>query len=134
MFGTTLIRTARNVVLMADSYEDLPLVYSCSGCSSAAQMANVLAVELDRERIAEMSCIAGVGATSDHSSTQRRPGGRYSSSTVVRSNVPGRVSNNTTWNPTVTSTSQNRGFRRNIIPTTTTTKQQICTPIWSSKQ
>ncbi len=39
----------------------LPLVYSCSGCSSAAQMANHLALKLDRERVAEMSCIAGVG-------------------------------------------------------------------------
>jgi uncharacterized metal-binding protein len=38
-----------------------PLVYSCSGCSSAAQMANYLAVRLDRLGIAEMSCIAGVG-------------------------------------------------------------------------
>ncbi len=38
-----------------------PLVYSCSGCSSAAQMANHLALQLDRERLAEMSCIAGVG-------------------------------------------------------------------------
>ena len=46
---------------MTDDYDDLPLVYSCSGCSSAAQMANDLAVRLDRERHAEMSCIAGVG-------------------------------------------------------------------------
>ncbi len=38
-----------------------PLVYSCSGCSSAAQLANHLAVRLDREGLAEMSCIAGVG-------------------------------------------------------------------------
>ena len=38
-----------------------PIVYSCSGCSSAAQMANYLAVQLDRKGIAEMSCIAGVG-------------------------------------------------------------------------
>lgn len=40
---------------------DLPLVYSCSGCSSAAQLANHLAVRLDRAEEAEMSCIAGVG-------------------------------------------------------------------------
>jgi uncharacterized metal-binding protein len=42
---------------------DLPLVYSCSGCSSAAQMANhlALALALDRAGVAEMSCIAGVG-------------------------------------------------------------------------
>lgn len=39
----------------------LPLVYSCSGCSSSAQLANDLALALDRERVAEMSCIAGVG-------------------------------------------------------------------------
>ncbi|HET9431916.1 MAG TPA: putative zinc-binding protein [Chitinophagaceae bacterium] len=38
-----------------------PIVYSCSGCSSAAQMANYLAVQLDRKDLAEMSCIAGVG-------------------------------------------------------------------------
>lgn len=42
-------------------YCNLPLVYSCSGCSSAAQLANSLAVRLDRDRLAEMSCIAGVG-------------------------------------------------------------------------
>ena len=38
-----------------------PLVYSCSGCSSAAQMANYLALRLDRRGMAEMSCIVGVG-------------------------------------------------------------------------
>lgn len=44
----------------------LPLVYSCSGCSSAAQMANHLAVQLDRRGVAEMSCIAGVGGDVPH--------------------------------------------------------------------
>lgn len=39
----------------------LPLVYSCSGCSSAAQLANHAAVRLDREGLVEMSCIAGLG-------------------------------------------------------------------------
>ncbi len=39
----------------------LPLVYSCSGASSAAQMANHIAVRLDRLGVADMSCIAGVG-------------------------------------------------------------------------
>lgn len=38
-----------------------PIVYSCSGCSSAAQMANYVAICLDRAQHAEMSCIAGVG-------------------------------------------------------------------------
>jgi uncharacterized metal-binding protein len=41
--------------------QETPLVYSCSGCSSAAQMANHLALRLDRDGAAEMSCIAGVG-------------------------------------------------------------------------
>jgi len=39
----------------------LPLVYSCSGCSSAAQTSNDVAIALDRKKLAEMSCIAGVG-------------------------------------------------------------------------
>lgn len=39
----------------------LPLVYSCSGSSNVAQLANAIAVRLDREGRAEMSCIAGVG-------------------------------------------------------------------------
>ncbi len=39
----------------------LPLVYACSGCSSAAQLANQVALQLDRRGAAEMSCIAGVG-------------------------------------------------------------------------
>jgi uncharacterized metal-binding protein len=39
----------------------LSLVYSCSGCSDAAQLANQLALRLDRAGLAEMSCIAGVG-------------------------------------------------------------------------
>jgi len=39
----------------------LPLVYACSGCSNVAQLANTLAVRLDRSGLAEMSCIVGVG-------------------------------------------------------------------------
>jgi uncharacterized metal-binding protein len=41
--------------------QEMPIVYSCSGCSSAAQMANYIAIQLDRKHIGEMSCIAGVG-------------------------------------------------------------------------
>lgn len=37
------------------------LVYSCSGSSNVAQLANYVAVRLDRLGIAEMSCIVGVG-------------------------------------------------------------------------
>jgi uncharacterized metal-binding protein len=46
---------------MPFSKRELPLVYSCSGCSNAAQTANQVALELDRRGLAEMSCIAGVG-------------------------------------------------------------------------
>lgn len=37
------------------------LVYACSGCSTAAQMANRIALWMDAAGEAEMSCIAGVG-------------------------------------------------------------------------
>jgi uncharacterized metal-binding protein len=43
------------------STKSLPLVYSCSGCSNVAQLANTIALRLDRADLAEMSCIAGVG-------------------------------------------------------------------------
>lgn len=46
---------------MSHDYDTKPLVYACSGCSNVAQLANDLAVVLDREGLAEMSCIAGVG-------------------------------------------------------------------------
>lgn len=38
-----------------------PLIYSCSGCSNVAQLANDIAIALDREGYCEMSCIAGLG-------------------------------------------------------------------------
>ena len=46
---------------MSSADDPQPLVYSCSGCSSAAQLANHVAVRMDRKGVAEMSCIAGVG-------------------------------------------------------------------------
>ncbi|MFN3297109.1 putative zinc-binding protein [Caldimonas sp.] len=46
---------------MTRPIDALTLVYSCSGCSSVAQMANHLALRLDHEGHAEMSCIAGIG-------------------------------------------------------------------------
>lgn len=51
----------KNIAYENKTGREKPLVYSCSGCSSAAQMANYLAVQLDRSGMAEMSCIAGVG-------------------------------------------------------------------------
>ena len=49
-----------------ESAGERPLVYSCSGCSSAAQLANQVALQLDRSGAAEMSCIAGVGGDVPH--------------------------------------------------------------------
>jgi len=40
----------------------IPLLFSCSGCSNAGQLANTLALELDRRGRVEMCCLAGVGA------------------------------------------------------------------------
>lgn len=51
---------------MSGAGESRPLVYSCSGCSSAAQLANQVALRLDRSGVAEMSCIAGVGGDVPH--------------------------------------------------------------------
>ena len=51
---------------MADERTRRPLVYACSGCSSAAQLANHVALQLDRRDVAEMSCIAGVGGDVPH--------------------------------------------------------------------
>ncbi len=47
--------------MLKETIKNKPLIYSCSGCSSAAQMANYIALQFDRKEIAEMSCIAGVG-------------------------------------------------------------------------
>ena len=43
------------------SASSLTLVYAYSGSSNVAQLANAIAVRLDRAGLAEMSCIAGVG-------------------------------------------------------------------------
>lgn len=53
----TMSHTATPVI----RYAEKPLLYSCSGCSSAAQLANHLALSLDRAGEAEMSCIVGLG-------------------------------------------------------------------------
>lgn len=49
------------ILTVSSSKDTLPIVYSCSGCSSAAQTANYVALQLDKQGVAEMSCIAGVG-------------------------------------------------------------------------
>lgn len=48
-------------VTMPTLSTDKPLVYACSGCSNVAQLANDVALTLDRTGVMQMSCIAGVG-------------------------------------------------------------------------
>lgn len=42
--------------------KNIPLVFSCSGCSVAGQVANRVALHMDEAGHAEMSCLAGVAA------------------------------------------------------------------------
>lgn len=51
-----------------------PLVYSCSGCSNVAQLANHVAVTIDRSGLGEMSCTAGIGANIPSLLRQARSG------------------------------------------------------------
>ncbi|CAG0967985.1 hypothetical protein MTYP_01098 [Methylophilaceae bacterium] len=53
-------------MIQRQDYRKLPIVYACSGCSSAAQTANYIALKLDRDGEAEMSCISGVGGNVAH--------------------------------------------------------------------
>jgi uncharacterized metal-binding protein len=41
--------------------EARPILYSCSGCSDAGELADRVARQLDQEGVAEMSCLAGIG-------------------------------------------------------------------------
>lgn len=40
----------------------LPVAYACSGCTSAGELADHVARALDRQGLAEMGSIAGIGA------------------------------------------------------------------------
>lgn len=42
--------------------DPIPIVFACAGCSFAARLSWDLAKALDRRGVAEMSCLAGVGA------------------------------------------------------------------------
>jgi uncharacterized metal-binding protein len=42
--------------------EDLkPIIYSCSGCSDAGELADLVARRLSKQGVGEMSCLAGIG-------------------------------------------------------------------------
>lgn len=38
-----------------------PIIYSCSGCSDAGELADLVARRLSKQGIGEMSCLAGIG-------------------------------------------------------------------------
>ena len=38
-----------------------PVIYACSGCSDVGELADLVARELTRSGVAEMSCLAGIG-------------------------------------------------------------------------
>jgi uncharacterized metal-binding protein len=46
-------------IIMSDK-NTKPIIYSCSGCSNLASIAHDIALEMDRDGIAEMSCVSGV--------------------------------------------------------------------------
>lgn len=39
-----------------------PIVYACSGCSNVARIAHDIALNLDSDGLADMSCVSGVAA------------------------------------------------------------------------
>lgn len=50
----------------------LPVVYACSGCSSAGQLADHVARQLDRLGRAEMASLAGIGAGDEQQLSRAR--------------------------------------------------------------
>lgn len=46
--------------------ESKPIIYACSGCSDAGELADRIARRLTREGVGEMSCLAGVGGRVKH--------------------------------------------------------------------
>jgi uncharacterized metal-binding protein len=51
----------RSSQCMNESQNELPIVYSCSGCSDAGELADRVARQLNKEGVAQMSCLAGIG-------------------------------------------------------------------------
>lgn len=40
--------------------KNIPVIYSCSGCSNVARISHDISLNLDADNIAEMSCVSGV--------------------------------------------------------------------------
>jgi uncharacterized metal-binding protein len=59
-------RQQRNLLTMSTDPNRKPIVYACSGCSDAGELADRVARELMRQDVAEMSCLAGVAGRVKH--------------------------------------------------------------------
>lgn len=51
--------TGENSIQVAETKK--PVVYACSGCSDAGEIADHIARQLNRDGAAQMSCLAGIG-------------------------------------------------------------------------
>lgn len=67
--------------------KDKSLIYSRSGCSNVPQLANDLAVILDREGSAKISCIAWVGLRQSNWQRLRSLADRFWQQTAVHLTV-----------------------------------------------
>lgn len=62
--------------LIRHTLSSKPVVYACSGCSDAGELADRVARRLMREGVADMSCLAGVGGQVRHLVAVAREAGR----------------------------------------------------------
>jgi uncharacterized metal-binding protein len=51
---------------MAEETVSKPIIYACSGCSDAGELADRIARRLNKEGVGQMSCLAGVGGRVKH--------------------------------------------------------------------
>jgi uncharacterized metal-binding protein len=59
--GARLSPAAAAPTAASDPAPAKPIVYACSGCSDAGELADRIARQLARSGAAEMSCLAGIG-------------------------------------------------------------------------
>ena len=59
-----------------ESSPEKTIIYACSGCSDAGELADRIARQLAREGVGEMSCLAGVGGRVKHLVTIAEKAGR----------------------------------------------------------
>ena len=55
-----------DVNAMSEVSEPKPIIYACSGCSDAGELADRIARQLMQEGVGQMSCLAGIGGRVKH--------------------------------------------------------------------